>query len=263
MYTDITANKSLKLRLWSVLWLYLLLFATFSCKTTNRIAYFQDLPDTLFSKAMIIPTATFQYPIIAPGDILEITILTSDTPLISNSNLPATPGLLLTVDANGNIQMPVLGSVHVNGYQISQIRDSLTILAGKFYKDPVVTLRLANFTITVLGEVPKPGIFVSDREKLSVLDALALAGDISIYGKKENVLVIRNRDSQREAIRLSLNSLAALQSSHFYLKQGDVVIVEPNKNKIAAARDAGKTRNYALIASGLSVLIIFISRLTF
>jgi len=262
MNPDITANKPVPLKLWSIIWICCLGFSI-GCKTTARVAYFQDIPDTLFSKTQILPVAPYSAPVILPGDIVQVTIHTNDNVLVSNTNSQLVPGLLLTVDPNGTIDVPILGKIPVKSFTVAQLQDTLSSRAGKFYKNPVVAVRLSNFTITVLGEVAKPGTFISANEKISVLDALGMAGDIGIYGKKESVLVIRNQGDHKESIRLNLNSTTSLTSPYFYLTQGDVVIVEPNKNKIAAARDAGKTRNYALIASGLSVLIIFISRLTF
>jgi polysaccharide export outer membrane protein len=263
MDPDNNANVAHNPKFWPVLWIYYMVFGILACKTTAHIGYFQDIPDTLVTKTQTLPTSKFSPPVIHPGDILHVTIHTNDNTLVSHADNQITPGLTLSVDTNGNIEIPVLGKILAEGCTISQLRDTLSVRASKFYKSPVIAVRLSNFTITVLGEVAKPGNFISSNEKVSVLDALGMAGDMSIYGKKENVLVIREQDNHKQAIRLNLNSTTSLTSPYFYLKQGDVVIVEPNKNKIAAARDSGKTRNYALIASGLSVLIIFISRLTF
>lgn len=260
MDSDITTYQRAYQPLWLILWICYFIPVAFSCKSVERVAYFQDLPDTLLTKAHLLAAATYRSPIIRTGDLLQVNLYIQDTPLI-NSLAPPAGGMQRTVDSEGTIALPVLGKIKVAGLSTAQIQDTLHRRAIRFYKDPVVAVSLANFTVTVLGEVARPGNFTSTHEKISVLDALAMSGDISIYGKKENVLIIRNRDDQQEAVRLNLHTSAALSSPYFYLKQGDVVIVEPNKHKIAAARNAGNTRNYALIASGLSVFILFLSRL--
>jgi polysaccharide export outer membrane protein len=262
MNPDNTANKAFFLRLRLLILIGYIAIGSIGCKTTKRVSYFQDIPDTLFTKVQILPVSSYTAPAIGPGDVLQVAIYTNDYLHIHDANHETANGISIKVDPKGHMEIPILGKMSVQGFTVSQLQDTLSVRAHKFYKNPVVLVSHTNFTITVLGEVAKPGTFLTN-EKISVLDALGLAGDISIYGKKENVLVVRNRDNHKEAIRLNLNSTASFTSPFFYLKTGDIVIIEPNENKIAAARDAGKTRNYALLASGLSVLIILISRLTF
>jgi polysaccharide export outer membrane protein len=123
----------------------------------------------------------------------------------------------------------------------------------------VVSVRFANFNITVLGEVARPATYVVPNEKVSILDAIGMAGDLTIYGKRENVLLIRDSLGIKKMMRFDLNSTSTLLSPYFYLRQGDVVYVEPAKSKIAAS-DAVKTRNITLLGAGLSLLIVIFSR---
>ncbi|WP_221394528.1 polysaccharide biosynthesis/export family protein [Dyadobacter sp. NIV53] len=244
----------------------------FSCKTVKRVAYFQDIPDSVSQQPSILNLAVYTEPVILSDDILSITIQTIESPLngfantISASLPNSSPSQLFSgyqVNKNGVIEIPVLGKIIVGGLTTAMAQDSVYKRASKYFKEPVVAIRFANFTVTVLGEVAKPGSYNLPNEKTSVLEALGIAGDLTIYARRENVLILRNSTDRKHAVRLDLNSTATFRSPYFYVKQHDIIIVEPNKARITASTDGNKTRNYALIASGLSVLIILISRLTF
>jgi len=253
-----------------------ILFAC-SCGSPKKITYFQDTPDSLYLSPKNIASLPFREPTINPNDILQVSILTLD-PQVNNiltaantssfaiqpgsSNAPAggasVPGFL--VDHTGSIELPIIGKIKVAGLTTAVARDSIHNRVAAFYKRPVVNVRFANFNITVLGEVARPAAYVVPSEKVSILDAIGMAGDLTIYGKRENVLVIRDSAGIKQMIRFNLNSTSSLLSPYFYLKQGDIVYVEPNKNKVVAS-DATKTRNITLLASGLSLLIVLITRL--
>lgn len=131
------------------------------------------------------------------------------------------------VDANGFIDYPVLGKVKVSGMTLRQVKEIVSKRLEDFIKEPVVEVRIINYKITVLGEVGSPGSIIASNHKLSVIDALALAGDLPITGRKDNVLIIRETEGRREYARLNLNSRNVFSSPYFYLKQNDVIYVEP------------------------------------
>lgn len=135
------------------------------------------------------------------------------------------------VDHLGFIDYPVLGKVRVAGYTIRQVKDMLVQTLKNYVKDPVVEVNIINYKITVLGEVGRAGTITAANHKISILDAIAAAGDIPISGRKDNVLVIRETEGVREFARLNLNSRQVFSSPYFYLKQNDVVIVEPGKQR--------------------------------
>src|SRR5690606_28835138 len=166
------------------------------------------------------------------------------------------------VDKYGYIELPLAGRIKVGGMTTSQIRDEIKKRALPYYKDPVVNVRLANFKINVLGEVNKPGTYIMPNENVTLLDALGIAGDLTIYAKRENILLIRKHVDKKDFIRFNLNSSDVFNSPYFYLCQGDVIYVEPNKAKIATT-DGAKIRNYSLLATGASVLIILLTRINF
>jgi len=246
-----------------------------SCETTKKVAYFQDI--SAEQQSELGNTAKFTEPVIQSDDILSISIFTIDpssnmvvnqaasqaisTSTGSVSSLGATPptsGFL--VDKNGEIDLSVVGKVKVAGLTTYQARDLIKEKAAVVYANPNVQLRFANFKITILGEVARPASYVIPNEKVSVLDALGLAGDLTIFGKRENVTLIRDNGGKKEFARLNLNSKELFNSPYYYLKQNDVLYVEPNKGK-AASLNTARTQTFAIIGTALSVLIVLFTRI--
>ena len=238
-----------------------------SCTSLKHVPYFQDIPDS--TKQTLVTEGTYADPVIRPDDILSITIVTIDPTTsaavnqasvvpVAASNISApqlVPGL--QVDKNGNISFPIIGDVHVAGLTSYQAKELIKTMADKYFKDTDVQLRFANFQITVLGEVVHPSTFTVPNEKVSVLDAIGMAGDLTIYGRRENVLVIRENNGKKELCRLDLNNSEIFKSPYFYLRQNDVVYVEPNKSKAIQA-DAEQTRVITIAASVLTGLFLYL-----
>ncbi|WP_276091089.1 polysaccharide biosynthesis/export family protein [Pedobacter sp. JY14-1] len=255
--------------------LVLLIIAVTSCTSTKNVAYFQDISPE--EQSELANTAKFTEPAIQSDDILSVSIFTIDpnTNMVVNqaasqaistntgsiSTLGATPptaGFL--VDKNGEIDLSVVGKIKVSGLTTFQARDLIKERASAVYQNPNVQVRFANFKVTILGEVARPASYVIPNEKVSVLDALGLAGDLTIFGRRENVTLIRETDGKKEFARLNLNSKDIFNSPYYYLKQNDVLYVEPNKGK-AASLNQFRTQTFAVIGSALSVLVILFSRL--
>lgn len=255
---------------------FVLLFTVllFSNCSVKKIVYFNDLPvDTL---QIVKAASQFQEPTIQPDDILNISIHTLDpsTAMVVNQTMAmqaigassaggnvgnqTISGFM--VDKNGNIQMALLGNIKVGGLTTFEARNLIEKKAKQYYKEPNVQVRFANFKITVLGEVARPATYTVPNERVSILDALGLAGDLTIFGKRENVLLIRELNGQKELVRLNLNDSDLLASSYFYLKQNDVLYVEPGKAK-AAANNSARTQTFAMIGTFLSVLIVALTRI--
>lgn len=248
-----------------------------SCGTNKNITYFKDVPDSLYLAPHPLLGQAFTDPSIQPNDILQVSILTLDPtvntalaagnnttfsvqPGSSSSPVAPTPISGLLVDRDGLVELPVVGKIKVSGLTTAQARDTIHEKVAVYYKNPVVNVRFANFSITVLGEVARPASYVVPNEKVSILDAIGMAGDLTIYGKRENIMLIRDSLGVKQVIRFNLNSSETFRSPYFYLRQGDMVYVEPNKSKVAST-DAVKARNIGLIATGLSLLIVIFSRL--
>lgn len=249
-----------------------------SCATTKNVTYFRDVPDTL--KHKIIEQAAYATPVIQPDDILQVTVQTLDpgaTALLNQTNTPswpvagtatnpATPSIGgangYLVDKDGQVILPLIGKVTVKGKTTNEVRDDIRNKAAEFYKDPVVNVRFANFKVTVLGEVARPATYVMPNEKVTLLDAIGMAGDLTIYGKRENILLIREEDGKKEFVRFNLNDSKLFSSPYFYLHQGDVVYIEPNKSRVASS-DAAQLRRFTVLASVLSLLIVIATRVKF
>lgn len=182
-------------------------------------------------------------PEIKPDDELYISVTSANPEATAIYNLPmgnpstkalfeenATPSeQTYVVDTKGDITMPELGKIHVEGKNVEQIQAEITNLISKDVENPIVIVELVNFQVNVAGEVTTPGPVKVTRNRFSILDALSAAGDMTPYGERSNVLVIREKDGKREYVHLDLNSSDVLQSPYFYLQQNDYVYVEPNK----------------------------------
>jgi polysaccharide export outer membrane protein len=171
---------------------------------------------------------------------------------------PTTPGYL--VDEEGNIQFQGLGLLHVEG----MTRDSIKILLDSklkvFFKNPYYTVRFMNYRFTMLGEVGRPGIFSIPGEHVSLLEAIGLAGDLTLYGRRDNILVIRETEGKRQWARLDLTKPEIMSSPYYYLQQNDVVYIEASKKKIQA-NDQTAMRNITIGATIISTIALVVSLL--
>lgn len=234
-----------------------------SCSKRNLV-YFKDLPQ---SSQYSTNTVLNIEPKLQSGDILSIRVssLSAESNAIFNANQPTTTGNTSNeitgylLDNNGSINFPMVGKVKLSGLTIEQARDRMTKEVGKYVKDPIVSLRVANFKVTVIGEVSRPTSFTVPNEKINLLEALGMAGDMTVYGKRENVLVIREKEGKRTMARVNLNTKDVMNSPYFYLQQNDIVYVEPVPARGAQAN--ASTRYLSVIVSLTSIVTLIISRL--
>lgn len=238
-----------------------------SCVNTQKVTYFNDVKDS----ARILSNANLE-PVIQKKDILSITVssLSNEATVIFNTpNLPITPSASSSpnmpqtagylVNGDGNIKFPVLGDIHAAGLSQKQLEDTIThlLLAKKLLYDPIVTSRFLNFRVTVLGEVNRPGVITVPSEQISILEAIGQAGDLTIYGLRDKVMLIRQVGQDKIIKRLNMNSSKLLQSPYYFLKSNDVVYVEPGVAK--AASSSLVQQRLPVILSGLSLLIILLT----
>lgn len=213
-----------------------LIILSASCAPRRNLVYFSDIIEKN-TDSQVIPENT--EPKIQSNDLLSITINTLSTE--SNMMFAATSNNInkngffekegYRVDKEGSINFPVLGKVNLKGLTIEQAQKTLVSQLNKFVKDPIVNMQFMNFRITVIGEVNSPSTFNVPNEQINLLEALGMAGDLTPYGKRENILVIRETEGKRSIVRLNINNRAILNSPYFYLKQNDVIYVEPDKSK--------------------------------
>ena len=226
-----------------------------SCTTTKNISYFQSQQDTTFTPSTGIIEAPFQ-----KNDILNITIssLSKTASADFNSNDLNFKGYLINSD--GNIVLPTLGSLAAAGLTKKQLKENITkaILATKLLLEPIVEIRHLNFEVTVLGEVANPSVINVPSEQISLVKALGLAGDLTIYGKRDNILLIREEGGKRTTRHININALDFLNSPYYYLKPNDVIYVEPNKAKIATTSRSQQI--IPVVLSNISILVLVLDR---
>jgi polysaccharide export outer membrane protein len=156
------------------------------------------------------------------------------------------------VDKTGSINFPVVGKIKVDGLTLDQSQETIARKLDQYVKNPTVNVKFLNFKITVIGEVARPATFTITDERINLLEALGLAGDLTVFGKRENVLVIRETGGERTMVRLNLNSKDVLSSPYFNLKQNDVIYVEPVKSKGAQA--SSTSRVLPFVTAGVSII---------
>lgn len=253
-------------RLKTGLSLCLAVYLLAGCASSKKISYLQDSGEHFNQKI----EQDYELKIL-PDDLLSIMVNSKDAELVQMFNLPivrhdfAGPGtggggagyvLGYTVNQSGVIDFPQLGTIEVQGRTRSELAAYIKeqLIAGGYVKDPVVTVQFLNFRVSVLGEVNRPGAFNLKSDRVTVLDAISEAGDLTIYGKRENVRVIREENGERSIATLDLKSAAIFQSPYYYLRQNDIVYVEPNKVK-AGQSEINQNRSIGTLASITSVLI--------
>ncbi len=237
-----------------------LLLAT-SCITQKELSYFNEVnqyaADSINKKVVFTQQA-----IISVGDRLGISVSAENPKAVAVYNLPfisytttnseqlySAPTLqTYIVDIDGNIDFPQFGKIHVDGMTRKELVDLLTSKISVYVKKPIVNVQFFDFTVTVLGEVTRPGKYPIINERTTILDALGLAGDITVYGKKNNVLIAREINGEIKFKRINFNSDEIFTSPYYYVKQNDVIIVEPNGIR------AINTLNIPLFVSSLSAL---------
>jgi polysaccharide export outer membrane protein len=205
--------------------------------------------------------------IYASGDMLSITVMGRDLDAAKPFNIPslnysanqggyatgtpAPPGYL--IDAEGNIDFPVLGKIKVGGLTHAQAIQAIQSKLESYLKEPTILIRLINFRVSVLGEVRNPGTFTLPNETVTLVEALGIAGDLTITGKRTNVLVVRTVNGKRSEIRLDLTTTDVFSSPAYYLQQNDVIYIEPNRAKINSA--VVNPANVGIVISVLSLLV--------
>lgn len=211
-----------------------------SCGTVKDISYFQDATNGTVTTITPVPI-TFR-----PQDKLSILVNNRKKELVEAYNLPYVTRYLgsetisgtsqgvscYTVDEKGEIDFPVLGKIKVAGLTRSEVAELIKnkLITSNELQDAVVTVEFANMSIAVMGEVTKPGRYNINRDEITLLEALSLAGDLTIQGKRENIIVIRKNGDKQETYKVNICSLEDLTSSPaYYLQQNDVVYVEPNE----------------------------------
>jgi len=232
------------------------------CTSSKEIIYFQDTEGQQIQETLVNYEPTIQY-----GDIVSINVSALDAEAaipfnnyetsitsigISNTSIPT-----YIVNADGEIDFPVLKKIRAAELTIEQLTSKLEEALAIYIKDPFVKVRLTNFKVTVLGEVRAPGSFPVLNERITIFEAIGLAGDLTIKGKRNAVTLLREKDGKRAFIPIDLTSKQLVNSPYYYLAQNDVLYVEPNKSKINSS-SIGPTTSIIMGAIGIMLSVISI-----
>ncbi|MCL1868443.1 MAG: polysaccharide biosynthesis/export family protein [Paludibacter sp.] len=244
-----------------------------NCTSQKGVTYFNNLK---VDDAPAINKVFHSVPIatICKGDMLGITVSALEPEAALPFNLPyvsyMAPGSnqiynaqtmqAYLVDDEGNITMPILGKINLLNKSREQAIAMIQEKLKPYLKDATVTLRFQNFRINVLGEVAHPGQYIIDNERVSVLDALALAGDMTIYAMRNNLLIIRENNGKLEFARINMNDNELFRSPYYYLQQNDVIYIESNSNKTIASQNIGlylqSMSTVAALAAAVTTIVL-------
>ena len=249
---------------------------TSACTTQKTLTYFQGIDDPAVVQQLNKHFQSQGEPRITSGDALIILVTALDPNAVAPFNMPAvmysspntdevrtTPMLVhYMVDSTGCIKFPVLGKIHLAGKTKSE---AIAYLEGRIstsVKDPVVTINFLNFNVSVVGEVNRPGSYRIDAERITIVEAIARAGDLTPYGKRNSVRVVREKDGQLLSGTINLNSPDIFTSPFYYLQQNDIVYVEPNGVRAMNSQNIGTYLSMATTAATMATVIISVVALT-
>jgi polysaccharide export outer membrane protein len=236
-----------------------------SCGSSEEVVYFQNAKN--FETKVDTDTFTARFKI---NDIVSIYVSTFDLDAVKPFNMlkgqaeTNSAGLQYVdylIDLEGNIDYPILGKVKLLGLSVEEAKELLKNKLSDYLKDPIVHIRILNFRISVLGEVNKPGIYEVSGERITLLEAIAMSGDLKIKARRDNILVIRNFNGTKVYTRVDLRSNELFTSPVYYLTQNDVVYIEPNKSAISASYlDSRAGLIFSIFSLMITTTVILITR---
>jgi polysaccharide export outer membrane protein len=238
------------------------LIASVSCNRKTQLVYLNDVTNETLG-AIKAPVY-----LIKPGDVLSIQIYTQDPNISQLFNLANTQNTYasynteissyitgFSVNDSGQVNLPVIGKVKISELSVRDAQESIQQAANKYLKDALVVVKLLSFRVTVLGEVKRPGTYTNYKDNLNIFEAIGLAGDLSDFGERSNVLVLRNTPKGVKTFRVNLQDKNIVTSEGFFLQPNDTVIVEPRKGKVMALN----TPNIQLLLSTLTTVLLFLN----
>jgi polysaccharide export outer membrane protein len=232
-----------------------------SCASKKKVVYLQDIDQT-----KSYDSSTLYEPKLQPDDLLSIIVSAENPELSVPFNLPQIQGnyeinnnqngiKTYLVDNFGFIEFPVIGNLKLGGLTRTEATAKLVNAVGEYIKNPIINLRILNFKVSILGEVLKPSSFTLSSERITLLEAISMAGDLTIYGKRNNILIIREAEGKKTYNRVDITKSDFLNSPFYYLAQNDIVVVEPNKTRVNASVVGP---NVTATISAISVLVTLI-----
>ena len=245
--------------------LVLVLLTIISCGSRKNLAYLQNVD----SKDAITTLSSYE-PVFKNDDLLSIIVSADDPEITYPFNIPQIQGnykvnenqngiKTYLIDSYGDIEFPVLGKIKLTGLTRKQAVEKLTTRVKEYIVNPTINLRILNYKISVLGEVRTPGNYSIDSERITLLEAIGKAGDLTIFGKRTNILLIREQEGVKTFHRIDITNADFISSDFYYLTQNDVIVVEPNKTRVNASAYGP---NVSAIISATSVVLSILILLT-
>jgi len=247
-----------------------LILVIFSCKGPKDIVYFQEsenleeITSSHHFRATYKPHDVISIKVSAPDADTAIPFnagtvsLSSENGALTNEATSSTMPSYL-IDANGMIEFPVIGELKIAGLSSVEVKDLIKSKLKEYINDPIVSVQLENFKITILGEVNSPGTLNIENERITVIEALGFAGDLGIQGKRTNITVIREENNTQTIHKIDLTSKDVFNSPVYYLAQNDIVYVEPNESKAKSSKNNNWPRVLTSITSVLGIIISVIA----
>lgn len=239
-----------------------------SCESRKNIVYFQNIDSVNIFDNQVYNNLKIQI-----GDMLSISVAALDMEAVKPFTLPIVAYNNISGTVNGvpkqqgyrvlndkSINYPIIGKLEVGGLTIPEAQELIVSKLSSYIKDPIVNIEILNFKVTVLGDVSRPGTFQIENEQVSILQVLGLAGGVTIQGKRNNIIIIRERFGKKEYTRIDLRDANFLNSEYYYLQQNDVVYVEPNKTKVNSSKYGPAVSVTISIASTIIALISVLTR---
>lgn len=243
----------------SFIFIVLITILLSSCADKKKLVYLQGIENQKSYDGSLRYEVKLQ-----PDDLLSIVVSAQNPEVTIPFNLPLIQGDIATtaqtgrtflIDNDGFIEFPVLGKVKLGGLTRTDATTKLSEMVSKYITDPTITVRILNYKISVIGEVTKPGSYNISGERVTILEALTLAGDLTVFGKRKNILLIHDDEGKKTYTRIDLTDAKLLNSSSYYLAQNDIIVVEPNKPKLNGAIIGP---NIGLILTSVSILLSLI-----
>ena len=230
------------------------------CIDTKNVTYFHNLPDTV---TVALKSLNAPQPVVQVNDQLVIQVGGENEKTVQYINQyfgSGTGGLNASVDIDGNINLPRIGKIHVEGLTQEAARDIITNAYKEYLIDPIVYVKFGNFRYAILGEIKSPGYITATKERVNIFEAIAQSGDLTIYAKRDKVKILRNENGKRSVITVNLLDSSILNSPDFYLHKDDIVYIEPMKSK---QNTENFTRIFPIISSVLSLVtlvLVFVNK---
>jgi polysaccharide export outer membrane protein len=247
---------------------FLFVILLFSCASRKDLVYYQNIDGAKFQERfnsyeikiqpddlLLIIVSAEDPEIAAPFNLMSVSVESTARPyMVSGSQT----NQMYLVDANGTIDFPVLGNLKVGGLTRTEVLKMLKSKIAVYINNPIINLRVTNFKVSVQGEVSVPGTYNVTSERITLIEALSMARDLTIYGRRNNILIIREIDGVKSYNRIDITQSDFINSPFYYLAQNDVVYVEPNQNKINGAAVGPNTGVLISITSLLITLVTLI-----